>query len=84
MTPEIALTLAIILMAILLFATEKLRVDLVALLVLLTVSITGLVSKEDVFLGFANPAVITIWAVYIVSGGLFRTGVADILGSLIL
>lgn len=84
MTPEIALTLAIILMAIILFATEKLRVDLVALLVLLAVSITGLVSKDQVFLGFANPAVITIWAVYIVSGGLFKAGVADILGSLIL
>ena len=84
MTLEIALTLAIILMAIILFATEKLRVDLIALLVLLAVSITGLVSKEEVFLGFANPAVITIWAVYIVSGGLFKTGVADILGSLIL
>lgn len=71
-------------MAIVLFATEKLRVDLVALLVLLAVSVTGLVSKEDVFLGFANPAVITIWAVYIVSGGLFKTGVADRIGSLIL
>ncbi|HSF83791.1 MAG TPA: SLC13 family permease, partial [Anaerolineales bacterium] len=34
--------------------------------------------------GFANPAVITIWAVYIVSGGLFKTGVADALGALIL
>lgn len=83
-TPDIALTLAIILMAIILFATEKLRVDLVALLVLLAVSITGLVSKEEVFLGFANPAVITIWAVYIVSGGLFKTGVADAIGSIIL
>ncbi len=84
MTPEIALTLGIIFMAIVLFATEKLRVDLIALLVLLAVSITGLVSKEEVFLGFANSAVITIWAVYIVSGGLFKTGVADIIGSLIL
>ena len=84
MTPEITLTLAIILAAIILFATEKLRVDLVALLVLLAVSITGLVNKEEVFLGFANPAVITIWAVYIVSGGLFRTGVADAIGSIIL
>jgi di/tricarboxylate transporter len=84
MNTEIALTLAIILMAIILFATEKLRVDLVALLVLLAVSVTGLVSKDEVFLGFANSAVITIWAVYIVSGGLFKTGVADKLGSLIL
>lgn len=84
MTPQIALTLAIIGMAVVLFATEKLRVDLIALLVLLAVSVTGLVSKEEVFLGFANPAVITIWAVYIVSGGLFKTGVADHIGSIIL
>ena len=84
MTLEIGLTLGIIVMALVLFATEKFRVDLIALIVLLVVSITGLVSKEEVFSGFANPAVITIWAVYIVSGGLFKTGVADILGSFIL
>ena len=84
MTFEIGLTLGIIVMALVLFATEKLRVDLIALIVLLLVSITGLVPKEEVFSGFANPAVITIWAVYIVSGGLFKTGVADILGSFIL
>lgn len=84
MTTDIALTLGIILMAVLLFATEKLRVDLVALIVLIAVSVTGLVSKEEVFSGFANAAVITIWAVYIVSGGLFKTGVADRIGSLIL
>jgi di/tricarboxylate transporter len=52
----------------------------IALLVLITVGLTGLVSPEDVFAGFANPAVITVWAVYMVSGGLFKTGVADILG----
>lgn len=84
MTLEIALTLGIIVMALVLFATEKFRVDLIALMVLLVVAITGLVSKEEVFSGFANSAVITIWAVYIVSGGLFKTGVADILGSFIL
>jgi di/tricarboxylate transporter len=84
MTFDIGLTLGIILMALILFATEKLRVDLIALIVLLLASITGLVPKDEVFSGFANPAVITIWAVYIVSGGLFKTGVADILGSFIL
>jgi di/tricarboxylate transporter len=84
MTPEIALTLAIIAVAIVLFATEKLRVDVIALIVLLTVALTGLISLEEAFAGFANPAVITVWAVYIVSGALFRTGVADILGKGIL
>jgi di/tricarboxylate transporter len=84
MTFEIGLTLGIIFMALVLFATEKLRVDLIALIVLLLVATTGLVRKEEVFSGFANPAVITIWAVYIVSGGLFKTGVADMLGAFIL
>ena len=69
MTPQIALTLAIIAGALILFGTEKLRVDVVALLVLLTVALTGLVGPEEAFSGFSNPAVITVWAVYIVSGG---------------
>jgi di/tricarboxylate transporter len=80
MTFQIALTLAIILAALALFATEKLRVDLVALLVLVAVGVLRLVDPEHVFDGFANSAVITVWAVYIVSGGLFKTGVADAMG----
>jgi di/tricarboxylate transporter len=83
-TPQIALTLAIIVGALVVFATEKLRVDVVALLVLLTIGLTGLIGPKEVFAGFSNSAVITVWAVYIVSGGLFRTGVADILGKFIL
>jgi di/tricarboxylate transporter len=80
MTPQITLTLAIVIAAVILFATEKLRVDVIALLVMLVVTLTGLVSPEEAFAGFANPAVITVWAVYIVSGALFITGVADVLG----
>jgi di/tricarboxylate transporter len=84
MTPQIALTLAIVVGALIIFGTEKLRVDVVALLVLLTVGLTGLVGPNEVFAGFSNSAVITVWAVYIVSGGLFKTGVADTLGRFIL
>ena len=84
MTTDIALTLAIIVAALALFATERLRVDLVALLVLLSVGLLRLTDPEGIFDGFANPAVITVWAVYIVSGGLFRTGVADTMGKIIL
>jgi len=83
LTSEIALTLAIIVGALIVFGTDKLRVDIVALLVLITVGLTGLVGPEEVFSGFSNSAVITVWAVYIVSGGLFKTGVADILGRFI-
>lgn len=84
MTPQIAITLGIIAGALILFAIDKLRVDIIALLVLLSVALTGLVDPDEVFLGFANPAVITVWAVYIVSGALFKTGVADLMGRFIL
>jgi len=83
MTLEIALTLAIIAGALVLFGTEKLRVDTVALLVLISVGLLRLVGPEDVFSGFSNSAVITVWAVYIVSGGMFSTGVAEIMGRFI-
>ena len=76
MTIEIALTLGILLFAILLFVTEVIRADLVALLVLVTLVIVGLVPPEDSISGFSNPAVITTWAVFILSAGLARTGVA--------
>ena len=80
MTTEIALTLTITVAALVLFATERLRVDLVALLVLLSVALLRLINPEEIFDSSANPAVITVWAVYIVPGGLFRTGVADAMG----
>jgi len=47
MTSEIALPLAIIVAALALFATEKLRVDVVALLVLLSVALFRLISPES-------------------------------------
>ncbi len=83
MTIDIALTLFIILAALILFATEKLRVDVVAMLVLISVGVLGLIPPEELFSGFSNSAVITVWAVYMVSGGLFKTGVADSMGNLI-
>ena len=83
MTLDIALTLLIILAALVLFATEKLRVDVVAMLVLIAVGVLGLVPIDELFSGFSSSAVITVWAVYMVSGGLFKTGVADAMGKAI-
>jgi di/tricarboxylate transporter len=83
-TLDIALTLIIILAALVLFATEKLRVDVVALLVLISIGVLGLIPQDELFSGFSNSAVITVWAVYMVSGGLFKTGVADNMGKAIL
>ena len=84
MTPEIALTLAILVVAVILFVTERIRVDLVALLVLVALTVTGLVTPTEALSGFSNPAVITVWAVFILSAGLYATGVANIIGRQIL
>jgi di/tricarboxylate transporter len=84
MTPEIAVTLLIIGAALALFATEALRVDVVAMLVLITIGLLRLIPRGELFSGFANSAVITVWAVYMVSGAMFKTGVADMMGRAIL
>jgi di/tricarboxylate transporter len=80
MNMEIAGVLLILLVALVLFISEVLRMDLVALLVLTTLAITGLVSPTEALSGFSNAAVITVWAMFILSEGLTRTGIADTLG----
>lgn len=84
MTSEIALVLLILLASIILFASERIRVDVVAMMVLLTLLFTGILTPEEAFSGFSSPAVITVWAIYIVSAGLMITGVADAIGQRIL
>ena len=84
MTQEIGLTLGILIIAIYLFITEKIRMDVVALMVLISLTVLGLVTPEQAMSGFSNPAVITVWAVFILSGALSRTGVANIVGAQII
>lgn len=80
MTLEIAVVLMILAGAVVLFVTEWLRMDLVALLVLVAVALTGYVTPTDALSGFSSPAVVTVWAMFIISGGLTATGVADRVG----
>ncbi len=80
MTFEIALVLGILAISLVLFISEVIRMDLVALLVLGALAVTGLVDSSQAFAGFSNSAVITVWAMFILSEGLTRTGIADIIG----
>lgn len=77
MTLDIALVLAVLAAALVLFITEWVRMDLVALLVLSGLAVLGLVSPAEAVSGFSNPAVITVWAMFIISEGLTRAGIAD-------
>jgi len=80
MTFEIALVLGILAVSLVLFISEVIRMDLVALLVLGALALSGLVTADQAFDGFSNGAVITVWAMFILSEGLTRTGIADIIG----
>jgi di/tricarboxylate transporter len=80
MTFEIILVLIILSIAIILFITEWVSMDVVALLVLWSLALFGLVTPAEALSGFSNPAVVTVWAILILSGGLARTGVASLIG----
>lgn len=84
MTPQIALVLGLLALAAILFVTEWLRMDLVALLVLGALALTGLVTPTEALSGFSSPAVVTVWAMFILGGSLSRTGVANLVGRQIL
>jgi di/tricarboxylate transporter len=59
-------------------------VDVIALLVLGALTLTDLVTPAEALSGFSSPAVVTIWAVFILSGGLSRSGVASHIGRQVL
>ncbi len=80
MNYEIFWVLLILVASLILFISEIIRMDLVALLVLGALALTGLVTPTEAFSGFSNPAVITVWAMFILSDGLTRTGIASLLG----
>lgn len=76
MTPEIALTLVVLAVTVVLFTTEWLRVDAVALLVMVTLPWLGLVRPEQAFAGLASNAVVSIVGVMILGYGVDRTDLA--------
>jgi di/tricarboxylate transporter len=77
---EITLLFVILGTALVLFLSERIRADLVSMLVLLALALTGLVSTSEVFSGFSNPAVITVGAMFVMSAAAARTGIASFIG----
>ncbi|MEE8238007.1 MAG: SLC13 family permease, partial [Gammaproteobacteria bacterium] len=84
MTIQIGLVLAILIASMVLFVSEKIRMDLVALMVLGTLVLTKLVTPPEAVAGFSNAAVIAVWAMFILSDGLTRTGIANVIGNTVL
>ncbi|HEY5730000.1 MAG TPA: SLC13 family permease [Anaerolineales bacterium] len=84
MTIEMYIALGILLFAIIFFITEWLRVDVVALIVVIALMISGLLKPSEAIAGFSNPVVLTIAALFVIGGGVLQTGLAATIGNTIL
>ena len=84
MTYDMWIALGILAIAIILFVTEWLRVDVVAIGVMVALMLSGLLTTDEALSGFSNPAVLTIAALFIVGGAVMQTGLADLIGRRIL
>ena len=84
MTLEMWLVLGILVTAVVFFITEWLRVDVVALGVVVALMLTGVLSTGEALSGFSNSAVLTIASLFIVGGAALQTGLAGMIGRRIL
>ena len=80
LTADIVITLAVALGALGLFMWNRLRVDVVGILTMVTLILTGVVSPQEGISGFASEAIITVAAMFVLSAGLVQTGGVDVLG----
>ncbi len=80
MSAEIWMTLAVLVGAVYLFVTEKLPVDVVAMLILVTVMTLGLVTPREALSGFSSEATVTVAAMLVLSAGIQRSGILERLG----
>ena len=69
--------LAIVAGAVILFVTEKVRVDVTSICILGALLLTGMIAPEQALYGFASPATATVAAMFVLSAGLVRTGFVE-------
>ena len=84
MTLQMYIALGILLFAIIFFVAEWLRVDVVALIVVIALMVSGLLKPSEAIAGFSNPVVLTIAALFVIGGGVLQTGLAATVGNTIL
>jgi di/tricarboxylate transporter len=77
---EIVITLVLLLLAIALFATEKIPVDIVGILLVIALVGSGVLTMQEGVAGFGNDIIITIGGLFILVGGLLKTGLIDLIG----
>lgn len=80
MSLQLIWVLALLATAVGLFVINRPRMDVVALLVMVALPLSGILTAEEALAGFADPNVILIAALFVIGEGLVRTGVAYRIG----
>ncbi|MDN3279362.1 SLC13 family permease [Frankia sp. RB7] len=80
MNLDLALILLMLAIAVAMFVVNRPRMDAVALLVMVAMPFTGIITMNEALAGFADPSIILIAALFVIGEGLVRTGVARRLG----
>ena len=83
METNLLITFIILIAALVLFLTDRLPSDLVALLVVVALGVTGVLTPVEAFSGFSRSAVITIISIYVLAESLHRTGVTEQAGNIL-
>jgi di/tricarboxylate transporter len=80
MSPHAVYVLALTVVALVLFSTEKLRVDVVALLLLLALTIPGVLTPDEAIAGFGSDTIVILISLFVMTEGVIRTGVVERIG----
>ena len=76
----IAITLFLLFVALVLFATEKIPVDVVGIMLVIGLVMTGVLTVNEGLNGFGDNVIITIGGLFVLTGGLIKTGLVDLIG----
>lgn len=78
---DIVIVLGLLVLAIVLFAMERVSVDVLTMLLLLTLVVVGILTPEEAFRGFSTDIIIILASIFVISGALQQTGVVDAIGT---
>ena len=74
MTTDIAIVLGIIVLTLYLFISEKFSIDIVSILIMVLLMVTGILTPYEGFAGFTNSATITVACMFVVSAAIYKSG----------
>ena len=83
MTLEIGIVLVIIVLTLYLFITEKFGIDTVSIIVMILLMVTGILTPQEGFEGFTNPATITVACMFVLSSAIYQSGALASVGNIL-